>query len=708
MIEGTNLLYRFAKKAFKVTTITVVLSASYLAHSFENTLRSVEFTNMTGDKPKIMFYHDKDVLLQPTNYTIDSPAKIVIDLNGVKNALKKNYFQLGIGNARELAVMEGEDRTRAVISLGKLTGKKVFVRGHIVEVVLGEGLPGGTSSDDGTVLPESPRDGEGVGKSVIKDIDFKRTKEEAGELRLQFSDHSAEVSVTNEGDEILVKVSDSFLAKDLHRRLDVTDFKTPVKEIQAFQEGKTTIFSITTNQSFEYFSYQADDILIVRVSPKFINNIEGEEGRGFRYDGEKISLNFQDIKVRTVLQLVAKFTGFNLVASDSVSGNITIVLNNVPWDQALDLILETRGLDKRRAGNVLRIAPADEIANLERQQLENKRQLAELATLHTKFIQIKYANAADLSSIFSSGGGSDGSNSILSDRGSVIVDERTNSVIVTDTLDNLNEIRDVIANLDVPVRQVLIEARVVTASSSFSEQLGVRWGAGYRNGDSGSGLAFSSSIDGVSTIRDGISNSISDSYDSASALIVDLGAPAAGSFGVGLWQEDYLLDLELSASQNDGDAQVIARPKVITADKKSASIESGVEIPYQEASSSGATSTAFKNAVLSLQVTPQITPDDRIIMDLIVSQDTVGELFNGVPSINTNSIDTQVLIENGQTVVLGGIFQISKSSGVQKTPLLAELPFVGQFFKVSADRDNKQELLIFITPRILDESIASR
>jgi len=488
----------------------------------------------------------------------------------------------------------------------------------------------------------------------------------------------------------------------------VTDFATPVQIVDALQEGDHTTFTVSASGDYDYLAYQADNTLTINVSPLTAQEIERRDDI-FKFSGEKLSLNFQDIEVRSVLQLIADFTDLNLVASDTVSGRITLRLKNVPWDQALELILKTKGLDKRQVGNVLLVAPAAEIAAREKLELENQKQISELAPLRTEFIQIRYASATELFNLFSNAGGSS-EQSILSDRGSVIVDDRTNSIILTDTADRLQEFREVIAQLDVPVRQVLIEARIVTASDNFSEELGIRWGGGaIKDGAPlGSRAKFGGSLTTLNELQDIIVSGDGE-ISSPDDLIVDLGvsSPGATSFGIGITGEQYILDLELSALAADGHAEVVARPKVITADKSPAIIESGTEIPYQEATSSGATSTSFKDAVLSLEVTPQITPDDRIIMQLNVKQDSVGQVFNGVPSIDTNEIETEVLVDNGQTLVLGGIFQTDRNVSTTKTPFLGDLPYVGRLFRRTLERDDKAELLIFITPRIIQDNLTS-
>ena len=546
-------------------------------------------------------------------------------------------------------------------------------------------------------------------ESTIMGIDFRRGEQGEGRIIIQMSDRKVPVDVTSEGGAIKVKIEDTRLPERLRRRLDVGDFATPVRIIDAVQNGNDVEFSIVPTGEYDYLAYQADDTLTVNVRELTREDLAARQDDVFRFKGEKLSLNFQDIEVRSVLQLIADFTDLNLVASDTVQGRITLRLKNVPWDQALDLILKTKGLDKRQDGNVLLVAPAAEIAAREKLQLENQKQIAELAPLRTEFIRVRYASATELFDLFKRGDEESGE-SVLSARGSVIVDERTNSIILTDTSDKLESFRRILAQLDVPVRQVLIEARIVSATANFSESLGVRWGgAGTESVDSSFGIV-SGSLDSLNSVtQDLASNSATTEVPFPEALAVDLGVADVGAtrLGLGFVGPGYLIDVELSALASEGEAEVVARPKVITADKQPATIESGVEIPFQEASSSGATSTSFKDAVLSLEVTPQITPDDRIIMDLRINQDSVGQIFQGVPSINTNEINTQVLVENGQTVVLGGIFQTSTSQEVVKTPFLGDLPYVGRAFRRTIERDDRQELLVFITPRIVEDVLTA-
>jgi type IV pilus assembly protein PilQ len=671
------------------------------------TMESIEFSSLPGDKTEIRMKFDAPPP-EPKGYTIESPARIALDLMDTKSGLDTKYHTLGTGNAREVTVVEAKDRTRVIVNLTQLVAYETHVEGDTLFLLVGadaaQSLPTpGRTAAGGAVEHQTSAP---VGSSTIGNVDFRRGAEGEGRVMITLSNPKVPVEVTQESGKVKVVVRNTDLPAELRRRLDVTDFATPVSIVDAVQSGPDVIFSISATGNWDYLAYQADQTLAINVNPITPEKMAQREDI-FKYKGEKLSLNFQDIEVRSVLQLIADFTDLNLVASDTVSGRITLRLKNVPWDQALELILKTKGLDKRQTGNVMLVAPAAEIAAREKLELENQKQISELAPLRTDFIEVKYAKAADLYKLFQSKGKE--TKSMLSERGSVIVDERTNAIIITDTTDRLEAFRRVMSQLDVPVRQVLIESRIVTASTNYSQELGIRWGGAGFNVSNGTAYKAGGSLTTLGELQN-IITSGSGSVTSPDDLVVDLGVQAANAstFAIGIAGSDYLVDLELSALETDGHAEVVARPKVITADKQKALIQSGTEIPYQEASSSGATSTSFKEAVLSLEVTPQITPDDRIIMSLKVNQDTVGQIFNGVPSIDTNEVTTQVLVDNGQTVVLGGIFKDEKTNSITKTPFLGDIPYLGRLFKHNLEKNDKAELLIFITPRLIQDSMTSR
>ena len=698
--------HRFAR--WMARPLLLVTALVIAVPGWAASIESVEFSSLPGDKTEIRLHFD-GVPPEPTGYTIEQPARIVLDMPGVGSLLEEKHHDLGIGNARRVSIISTKDRTRTIVNLTELVSYETQIEGNTLYLMVGGGAAQGVptsqsfaSADDTTAADVS------ISDSNIEGVDFRRSADGDGRIVIQLSNPKAPVNVAKEGGRIKVVVRNTELPQEFQRRLDVTDFATPVQIVDALQEGDHTIFTITATGDYDYLAYQADDTLTINVNALTAEEIEARQDI-FKFSGEKLSLNFQDIEVRSVLQLIADFTDLNLVASDTVSGRITLRLKNVPWDQALELILKTKGLDQRQVGNVLLVAPAAEIAAREKLELENQKQISELAPLHTEFIQVRYASATQLFDLFNNAAGAE--QAVLSERGSVIVDERTNAIILTDTADRLQEFRKVILQLDVPVRQVLIEARIVTASNKFSEDLGIRWGGASLSQKSSTRFnRMGGSLTTLGDLQDIIAAGGTGEISSPEHLMVDLGVSKVGAstFGVGITGVgSYMIDLELSALAADGHAEVVARPKVITADKSPALIESGTEIPYQEASSSGATSTSFKDATLALEVTPQITPDDRIIMELNVKQDTVGAIFNGIPSIDTNQIETQVLVDNGQTVVLGGIFTTDKNVSTTKTPFIGDLPYVGRLFRRTEERDDKTELLIFITPRIIQDSLTS-
>ncbi|MEM7365048.1 MAG: type IV pilus secretin PilQ family protein, partial [Pseudomonadota bacterium] len=466
-----------------------------------------------------------------------------------------------------------------------------------------------------------------------------------------------------------------------------------------------TVLTIEPTGDYDYLAYQTDQIVTLEVKPFTSGELEASLDRAFLYRGEKLSLNFQDIEIRSVLQVIAEFTDLNLVASDTVAGRITLRLKNVPWDQALELIMKTKGLDQRKVGNVLMVAPAQELAAREKLELESQAQISELTPLRTEFIEVRYAKASEIFALFEGTG--EGNSGVISPRGSVIVDERTNSIILTETADKIAQFRDVLKRLDVPVRQVLIEARIVNANTIVSEQLGVRWGGGgfgiYDDGNIST--QYGSSVNNLSTIRNGIAtNSLTVGEDS---LFVDFGGPGP-RFATGIVGDKFLLDLELSALETESLVETVARPRIITSDKQQATISQGTQIPYETETSAGGTATEFKNATLLLDVTPQITPDDRVIMDLSITQDTPGAETPDGLAIDTKQLQTQVLVDNGQTIVLGGIFDSENSKGTSKIPVLGDLPYVKRLFSGTTDRNRKTELLIFITPRLVSDSLTGR
>ncbi|MEQ3693292.1 MAG: type IV pilus secretin PilQ [Alcanivorax sp.] len=673
---------------------------------FAVTLTDFKSASSAGDVTEIELVFD-GTPPEISGYTIEKPARIALDLPGVTSDLKSKRHELGTGNARSAMVVEAKDRARVVINLNQLVGYTTQVQGNKLFVRVGD--DGQSKQFAGNT--KTSASGEKISQNGMKvvNVDFRRGSQGEGQVQISLSDARASANIRREGSKIIADLEGVALPNVLSRRLDVADFATPVRFVDARAEGGSARIVIEPQSAdFDYLAYQTDKVLSINISdiPK---DAEGQQEKQFPFTGEKLSLNFQNIEVRTVLQLIADFTGLNLVASDSVGGSITLRLQNVPWDQALDLVLKTKGLGQRQMGSVLLIAPAEEIAAREKVELEAVRQVEELAPLVTEYMQLKYAKAADLAELLTSEQG------LLSERGTAVVDSRTNTLLMKDSAKNLEKVREALTMLDVPVRQVLIEARIVVASTTVGEELGVQWGgAGFKNnGDNWTTFGGTKS-----TLREGNqilfdranTGSSSQTIDLESSDVIDFGVTdaSASTFAIGYQTADFLLDLELSAIETEGRAEIVSQPRVITADGQTASIESGTEIPYLQASSSGAANVSFKSAVLRLEVTPQITPDDRIIMDLVINQDSVGELTTAGPAIDTNAVETQVLVENGETIVLGGIFRSEEITQVSKTPFFGDLPLIGALFRRTSQQEEKSELLVFITPRLVKETLSAR
>ncbi len=689
--------------------LAVILATIASSQSFASNLVDIKFSALPGDVTQMELIFDGQPPA-PGGYTIEKPARISLDLPGTNSQLESKYHKIGFGNARTATVVNAKDRARVIVSLAQLVPYTVEALDDRLVILMGKTVNAQDVQPDQAIAGASSASSStnNAALSSVMNIDFRRGDQSDGQVQILLSNPKANVDIQQQGKQIIVTLTNTVLPENMRRRLDVVDFATPVKFIDANMEGANTVIYIEPEGQYDYLAYQTDGILAINVKP--ITKAEKDQlaKADFPYSGEKLSLNFQNIEVRAVLQLIADFTGQNLVASDTVDGGITLRLQNVPWDQALDLVLKTKGLAKRQMGNVLLVAPAEEIAAREKIELEAVKQVEELAPLLSEYVQLRYAKATDIASLLTSESG------LMSSRGTAVVDGRTNTLLMKDTGDNLEKIREAITILDVPVRQVLIEARIVIANTSVGEKLGIRWGGGGMKANSDSFVKIGAS---QTTLNEAnqilIDRSKGDDPGGITypdAYVVDLGVSDAGatSLAVGISTFDYLLDLELSAVETEGNAEIVSQPRVITADGQTASIQTGTEIPYQEASSSGSSSVSFKAAVLKLEVTPQITPDDRIIMDLKINQDSVGDVFNGVPSINTNSVETQVLVENGETIVLGGIFRSTETNSITKTPFFGDLPLIGVLFRRTEHVEVKAELLIFITPRLVKDTLSTR
>ncbi len=669
-------------------------------------VQDIEFSSRPGSKFEVRVEFN-EAPPEIKAYAIEKPARIAIDFPGTTSALEQKRYSLPYGNATKAVVLESGDRTRLVVNLVKLVPYETRIEGNNLYLVVGQE---GSDYLKQTTEPHRVSTAKVEVTEVVSeilDLQFQRTGDGEGKLTLELTNPSVDVNVFSEAGDVKVEFLDTTVAERLMRRYDVTDFATPVNSVDVNTTERGATLVMKTTGDFDYLAYQTDNQYVLSVKP--LSRKEAERRKNeFTYVGDRISLNFQDIEVRAVLQLIADFTELNLVASDTVSGRITLRLQNVPWDQALELVLKTKGLDKRQVGNVLMVAPAAEIAERERQQIEANKQIAELAPLQSEFVRIRYARAKDIVALFQAG--SEDGGSLVSTRGSVVVDERTNSLIITDTAIKLAEIRDLIELVDIPVRQVMIEARIVIAQSDATKNLGIEWGGGYLDSDDDNILSISGDTDNVVGLNESVINGSQPSVDYPGALLVDLGVASNSGFAVGFTSGDLFLTAELSALEAEGEGEVVSQPKVITGDKQQASIKSGTEIPYQESSASGETTTSFKDAVLALDVTPNITPDDRIMLDLQVNQDSVGELVPSgrggfIPSIDTTQLNTQVLVGNGETVVLGGVFKTEDIQAVNKVPFFGDIPYVGAFFRSESISHKKTETLIFITPRILADTL---
>ena len=683
----------------------------------------IEFSSRPGSRFEVRLEFDGAPPEELQSYTIEKPARIAVDFPGTRSALDRKRYSLPYGNATGVLVLESGDRTRLIMNLVKLVPYDTRIDGNNLFLTVGQDADSEyfkARTDPNTLKSEIEPVAEVL--SEIQDLQFQRSPAGEGRLILQLTNPSVDVNVFSESGDVKVEFLDTTIPERLLRRYDVTDFATPVERVDVNTNQRGTSLTLKTTGDFDYLAYQTDNEYVVSIKPLTPREVE-ERLNEFAYVGERISLNFQDIEVRAVLQLIADFTELNLVASDTVSGRITLRLKNVPWDQALELVLRTKGLDKRQVGNVLMVAPAAEIAERERQQIEANKQIAELAPLRSEFIRIRYANADEIVGLFEAG--SEDGGSLISPRGSVIVDKRTNSLIVTETSSKLTEIRELIDRVDIPIRQVMIESRIVIARSDLNKELGIAWGGGYLNrGSDGRILSLSGDAANVGNISNALTGGTTGTTAGAGtaasnrptlnypgALMVNLGVGTRTSgFAVGYTAKNLLLTAELSALESQGKSEVVSQPKVITGDKQQATIKSGRQIPFQQAAASGATAVQFQEAVLSLDVTPNITPDDRILLKLVINQDSVGELVptgqgGNIPSINTTELITQVLVGNGETVVLGGVFSTEDVDTTSKVPFFGDIPYVGNFFRRQATERLKTETLIFITPRILADTL---
>lgn len=689
-----------------------------------NKIENVDFSSLPGGRVSIRIRTTQPLANPPAGFTLNNPARIALDFPRVANGLAKNNLIADQGALKSITLAQGKERTRMVLNLTKNVGYSTSVSGNEVVIMLQAGDANANLGVE-TKFAESKLEHQQI---AITNVDFARGRNGEGRIIVDLSDASAGINIKQKGKTIVVDFINADVPPNLQRRLNVTNFNTPVIYVDTMKQGKNGRMVIEPKGNWEQSAYQADKKFIIDVRQVVEDPDKLVRGSKPGYAGEKLSLNFQNIEVRSVLQVIADFTGLNIITSDTVTGNLTLRLKDVPWDQALDIITQSKGLVMRKTGNVILVAPADEVAAKEKQNLEASRQIEDLEPLRTEVFTLKYMKAESLKNILS-----DPKQKILSKRGTAVLDSRTNTVFVQDTTKYLEQVEAIISKTDIAVRQVMIESRLVIADDRYSKALGARFGVtqtgspgrsvGTASGTLGNRpTAFTAGTGGApGTLTQGERNgSIQTALTDGAVLTSSDGQPdlmsnlpvanAFGSFAYTIFNlpAGLLLNLELTAMESDGRGKVVSSPRVTTANQRKAKIAAGTEIPYLEASSSGAATVTFKPAVLSLEVTPQITPDDKIIMELDVKKDRVGQVFSGIPSIETQSINTQVLVGNGETAVLGGIYEQTERNDIEKVPFFGDLPIMGNLFKRKTLLNNKTELLIFITPKIMDESLGLR
>ena len=704
--------------------------SSFLAFAFmatcsmsawsQNAIQSINSSQQAGAEV-IRIEMKEPLAAVPAGFTIQAPPRIALDLVGVSNALGRSTIDINQGNLRSVSVAQAGERTRLVLNLKSPAGYRAQLDGKVLVVTLDVSAPPTLASSSGG---QATHFAENLNRTQLplRDIDFRRGADGAGRVVVELPNNQVGVDIRQQGQNLIVEFLRSSVSDSLRRRLDVTDFGTPVQSIVTTQVGDRVRMTVEPRGNWEHSAYQSDNQFVLEVRSQKVDPNKLVQGAG--YAGEKLSLNFQNIEVRALLQVIADFTNFNVVTSDTVTGNVTLRLKDVPWDQALDIILQAKNLGLRKSGNVILIAPKDELNAKEKIELEAKQQIAALEPLRTQSFQLNYAKAEEIAKGLtgqSTAGGGGTASRILSSRGSVVFEVRTNQLFVNDIPSKLEEIQALIAKIDIPVRQVLIESRLVIADESFGRSLGVRLGGsdlrGVRGGVPGYGLPGNDRITiggnlnavGAQTSQTGSTVNYSDTN------FVNLPAGAQNgfdpaTFAISLFgaTANRFLNLEISALEADGKGKVVSSPRVVTADQQKALIEQGEELPYQVATSSGATSLQFRKANLKLEVTPQITPEGNVILDVDVTKDSVGRLTTAGFAINTKHVKTQVLIENGGTVVIGGIFESSDREDVTKVPFLGDVPYLGNLFKTRNTSTSKTELLIFLTPKVVTERTAAR
>ncbi len=714
------------KMMARLFTLMLLVSISFVSNSFaaeedlfSNQIEKIDFSALSGGRVSIRVQLKEPLANPPAGFTLNNPARIALDFPKIGNGLAKNNIVNEQGALKSVSLAQAKDRTRMVLNLSRNVGYNTVISGNDVIITLqgNEALAAGSPATE-TRFAESRATNQ---EHAITNVDFARGKNGEGRIIVDLSDANTGINIKQKGKLLTVDFVNTDVPAELQRRLNVINFNTPVLYVDTMKQGKNGRMVIEPKGNWEQSAYQADNKFIIDVRQVIEDPNKLVRGNKPGYAGEKLSLNFQNIEVRSVLQVIADFTGLNIIASDTVTGNLTLRLKDVPWDQALDIIMKNKGLAMRKIGNVITVAPAEEVAAKEKAQFEAVNAIEDLEPLRTEAFSLKYQKADDFKALITGAntvggatGGSGQARGILSKRGTANTDMRTNTLFVQDTAKKLDEVQEILNKVDIPVRQVMIESRLVVADDKFSKQLGARFGVQSATTPGKNALSIGGNLNNTSAATG--STTTASAIGNTGGLNSNLPSTLANSgtiaFSLFRLPAGLLLNLELSALETDKRGKIVSSPRVTTANQQKAIIEQGTEIPYQEASSSGATSVAFKKAVLSLEVTPQITPDDKIIMDLIVKKDSVGDTFRlddvEIPSINTQKVDTKVLVANGETAVLGGIYEQNERNDVDKVPFFGDLPIIGNAFKRRIKQDDRTELLIFITPKIMDESLGLR
>ncbi len=712
----TNIMTKLI--ALMLLISTGLLGNAYAADEdlFSNKIENIDFSALSGGRVSIRVKLKEALANPPAGFTLNNPSRIALDFPNVGNGLSKSNIPSEQGALKSVSLAQAKDRTRMVLNLSRSVGYNTVLSGKDVIITLQGNEAATASTNTETRFAESRAISNQA--HAITNVDFARGKNGEGRIIVDLSDANTGINIKQKGKLLTVDFINTDVPAELQRRLNVINFNTPVLYVDTMKQGKNGRMVIEPKGNWEQSAYQADNKFIIDVRQVIEDPNKLVKGNKPGYSGEKLSLNFQNIEVRSVLQVIADFTGLNIITSDTVTGNLTLRLKDVPWDQAMDIIMQNKGLTMRKSGNVIMVAPAEEVTAKEKAQLEAVNAIEDLEPLRTEVFVLRYQKAETFRGILTgasttggAGSGSAGANqnkSILSKRGSAVVDPRTNTLFIQDTAKKLEEIQEIINKTDVAVRQVMIESRLVLADDKFGKSLGARFGVQSATTPGENAL----SVGG--TLANGVTTGLSTGTTSINGNTgLNSNLPVANSFGsiaFSLFRlpAGLLLNLELTALETDKRGKIVSSPRVTTANQQKAKIASGTEIPYLEASSSGAATVSFKEAVLSLEVTPQITPDDKIIMDLEVKKEKVGTIFAGVPSIDTQNVVTQVLVANGETAVLGGIYEQTERNDVDKVPFFGDIPIIGNVFKRRVKQDDKTELLIFVTPKIMDESLGLR